>query len=99
MSHTVDQIAHQTLPLFRPIVCGLSIQMLGPNMPLKPEDRFSPETYRNNLMTQICEALEELLPKDGTGYPPKTEHRLAAIYKELSEALGIPEGNTLIDDD
>jgi hypothetical protein len=63
-------------------------------MPLLP-----PEVYRNNLMTQICETVEALLPKDGKGYPLETEHRIVAIYKELSEALGLPEGKSIIDDD
>jgi hypothetical protein len=60
---------------------------------------FSPETYRNRLMTKICEAIEEHLPKDGTWMPPKTEDRVQAIYEELSRALGIPKGKTWIDED
>jgi hypothetical protein len=31
--------------------------------------------------------------------PPETEHRVQAIYTELSKALGIPEGKTWIDED
>jgi len=60
---------------------------------------LSPEQYRNNLMTQICETIEDLLPVKEHGYPSKTEHRIDAIYKELSQALGLPLGKTWIDDD
>jgi hypothetical protein len=50
-------------------------------------------------MTQICETIEALLPKDGSGMPLETEHRIVAIYKRLSEALDLPEGKSIIDED
>jgi hypothetical protein len=60
---------------------------------------LSPQFYRNELMTKICEAIEALVPGGAANMPVETEKRIVAIYKELSEALGLPEGKSIIDDD
>jgi hypothetical protein len=53
------------------------------------QERISPAMQREIILDMVYDLCSDLLPEDDKSMPPAAEHKIEAIHRRLSYALGI----------